>query len=84
MGDCSVRIEKLENGFEVEVRDTKIEEANRKPSKKGEVTPWKDPWKAYAFSTSQEVVEFIGKHLNSLPKSPQEEFNDAAAEAFKD
>lgn len=77
MGEDVLRIEKLENGYEVEVRDPKIDAANQKPK-----ADWKSPWKAYAFSTSGEVVAFVSKHLDSLPKSSQDEFNDAAATAF--
>lgn len=84
MGQDVLRIEKLENGYEVEVCDPKIEEENRKPSKKGAIAEWKSPWKAYAFSTSEEVVSFVAKHLSNLPKSSQEEFDSAANEAFKD
>lgn len=84
MNDCTLRIEKLENGYEVEIRDPKISAENDKPSKKGEIKPWKDPWKSYAFSTDKEVIAFVTRHLASLPKSSQDDFNDAAEEAFKE
>ena len=77
MSDEILRIEKLENGFTVEVRDPKIDEANQKPK-----VSWKSPWKEYAFSTSKEVIAFVTSHLGSLPKSAGDEFNDAAEEAF--
>lgn len=77
MSNEVLRIEKLENGFTVEVRDPKIDEANRKPK-----ANWKSPWKEYAFSTSKEVIAFVTSHLSSLPKSAGDEFNDAAEEAF--
>lgn len=79
MSDCVLRIEKLENGYTVEIKDEAVDKANEKAGPK---TPWKDPWKEYAFSTSGEVLNFVKKHLASLPKSPQDEFNDEAAEAF--
>ncbi len=84
MGEYVLKIEKLENGYEVEVRDAEQAAKNNKPSKKNEVTPYADPWKAYAFTTDKEVVAFIKRHLASLPKSSHDEFNDAAAEAFKE
>lgn len=84
MGKEVLRIEKLENGYEVECFDAKIDEENNKPAKKGVGYNWKSPWKAYAFSTSAEVVSFIQKHLTNLPKSEHEQFNDAAVEAFKE
>lgn len=77
MSDDILKIEKLENGFTVEVRDPKIDAANRKPK-----ASWESPWKEYAFSTSKEVIAFVTSHLGSLPKSAGDEFNDAAEEAF--
>lgn len=77
MSDDVLRIEKLENGFTVEVRDPKIDAANQKPK-----ANWQSPWKEYVFSTSKEVIAFVTSHLGSLPKSAGDEFNDAAAEAF--
>ena len=77
MSDEVLRIEKLENGYTVEIRDPKIDAANQKPK-----ASWKSPWKEYAFSTSKEVIAFVTSHLGSLPKSAGDEFNDAAEEAF--
>lgn len=77
MSDYSIRIEKLENGFEVEVCDPAIRKANEKPK-----AQWKDPWKKYAFSTGKEVIAFVTRHLASVPKSGMDEFNEAADEAF--
>lgn len=77
MSEYVLKIEKLENGFTVEIRDEKIAAANQKPK-----SNWQDPWKEYAFSTSKEVIAFVTSHLGSLPKSAGDEFNDAAAEAF--
>lgn len=79
MSETVLRVEKLENGFEVEILDAKIQAANQKPK-----SNYESPWKAYAFTTAAEVVKFVGKHLDGLPKSSQDEFNDAAAEAFKE
>lgn len=79
MSDTVLRVEKLENGFEVEIYDEKIAEKNNKPK-----SSYESPWKAYAFTTAAEVVKFVSKHLDGLPKSPQDEFNDAASEAFKE
>lgn len=74
-----LRIEKLENGFKVEVCDPKIRAANEKS--KG---MWKDPWKQYAFSTAAEVTTFVTKHLEALPKSDKEQFDEAYNEATKE
>lgn len=80
MSEEVLRLEKLENGYEVEVYDEKIAEENRKPKSTG----YTSPWKAYAFSTGKEVIAFITKHLESLPKSSEEDFAEAANEAFKE
>lgn len=68
MDGCILRIEKLANGYEVEILDPKIQEENSKP--KGE---WKSPWVGYAFTTAAEVNEFIGLHLDSLKPEPDED-----------
>lgn len=80
MGECVLRIEKLENGFEVEIADP---EAKAKNSKSTGI--YEDPWKAYAFVTVAEVVKFIDEKLGSL-KAPEadEEYSGAFAEAIKD
>ena len=81
MGDTILRIEKLENGYEVEVCDEAVQENNRKPK-----TEWQDPWKSYAFESAEGVVKFIELHLDKLkpPPGADEEyaaaFNQAAAE----
>jgi hypothetical protein len=80
MSEDVLRIEKLENGFEVKVFDDKIEAANRKSKN----CSYSSPWKEYAFSTSKEVIGFITKHIESLPKSSEEDFAEAANEAFKE
>ena len=79
MYDEMLSVQKLENGFQVRVRDPKISAENDKPK-----ANWKDPWKAYAFSTGKEVLEFIEKHIASMPKSDREKFDEAAKDAFKD
>lgn len=77
----SIRIEVLENGYTVEVRDPKIDEENKKPK-----SNWEDPWKTYAFSTSAEVKDFVGKHLDTLKPPPDADaefassFNAAASD----
>jgi len=77
-GDCVARIEKLENGYTVEVVDEDQRKKNNDPKSK---EPWADPWKTYAFSTAEEVKEFIGTHLDALkpPPDADEEFSSAFA-----
>lgn len=61
MDNCVLRIEKLANGFEVEIADPEVKK-NNTDSKK----PWKDPWVGYAMLSVDDVKDFIGKHLDSL------------------
>jgi len=68
-GDCVARIEKLENGYTVEILDPKIQEANAKPK-----STYESPWKSYAFTTAEEVKNFVGEHLEY-----GQAFNEAAA-----
>lgn len=84
MSEYVLKIEKLENGYEVEVKDPKVVAENEKPNKGKTLAAWQDPWKAYAFTTDKEVIEFIKRHLASLPKSSHDQFNEAADEAFKE
>lgn len=74
MGDYVLKVEKLENGYEVEIYDDKLDAANQKPKSK-----WVDPWKSYAFTTAEEVKNFIGEHLDSLkpPPDADEEYSTA-------
>lgn len=77
MGECStIRIERLENGYEVTVPDPKIAKANKK---QGSV--WQDPDKSYAFTDSAKVVAFVKQHLESV--MPEQEFSDAFDTAAK-
>lgn len=75
MSDCIVRIEKMENGYEVEVIDPAIQEENNKPK-----SVWKDPWKSYAFTKPEQVTMFLAE---VLPKLAPEKADDVYAAAFK-
>lgn len=71
MGDYICRIERLENGYEVELFDPEIEKANRKS------TTYHDPYKSYAFESTDAVLEFLKENLEKSKKS------DAFGDAFK-
>ncbi len=64
-GDNILRIEKMENGYAVSVCDPKLMAKNEK-AKSG----YTDPWKTYAFTTAEEVKDFVGEHLDSLKPPP--------------
>lgn len=81
MGDDVLRVEKLENGFEVSICDPSIMEKNQKPK-----SVYESPWKGYAFTTAEEVIAFITKHLSSLkpPPDADEEYDQAFSAATKE
>lgn len=68
MDGCILRVEKLANGYEVEILDPDIQAANQKPK-----SDWKSPWVGYAFTTAAEVKEFIGLHLDNLKPEPDDD-----------
>jgi hypothetical protein len=72
-----IRVEKLENGFEVECLDPAIQAANEKSKSMA----YRDPYKAYAFSTAEEVVKFIGEKLGSMKAKSKD---GGYAAAFKE
>jgi hypothetical protein len=65
MSDTILRIEKLENGYEVEVCDEQVMANNQKPK-----SAYEDPWKGYAFENAEGVVAFIKAHLDKLKPPP--------------
>jgi len=81
MDNQVLRIDKLENGYEVSICDPKIMEANAKS--KGR---YQEPWKDYAFRDVEGVKQFIGEHLDSLkpPPDADTEYSSAFAEATKE
>lgn len=68
MSENILKIEKLENGYSVEICDPDVVAENAKPK-----STWKDPWKEYAFKNSDEVKNFVGEHLDSLKPPPDAE-----------
>lgn len=80
MSDCILRVEKLTNGYEVEISDPNIVAENAKPK-----SNWQDPWKGYAFKTPEEVAAFVGAVLGKLaPPSSDDEFAAAFKAATKE
>ena len=65
MSDYVCRIERLANGFEVELTDPKIVAQNQKRDTKGmSMGPWKDPKVGYAFKNVDEVCAFLKTNLD--------------------
>ena len=79
MSEYSVRIERLANGYEVEITDPKVVAANRKTNRD---TPWRDPKVCYAFPDVKSVLAFLNKNLEKA--TPMDEYStsfDAAVKA---
>jgi Methyl-CpG binding domain len=77
-----VRIEKLSNGFEVEIRDGK------KAKKSDSSYPgdsYSDPWCGYVFKTKSEVIAFLDANLDkAVPAASfDDSFDAAVAESGK-
>jgi len=77
MGDCVCRIEKLQNGYEVEITDPAIAAKNK--SSKGS---WQDPMVGYAFKDVAGVIKFLQDNLDKAVPSDEYEstFDKAAGE----
>lgn len=58
MSQTMVKIERAKNGFEVEMCDPKIKQANMGDG------PYKDPYETYVFKTSAEVLAFLKDNLD--------------------
>lgn len=71
MGDCICRIERLENGYEVELFDPETEKENSKNK------TYRSPYKSYAFETTEAVLKFLKENLEKSKKT------DVFGDAFK-
>ncbi len=77
---CIVRIERMANGFEVEITDPAIVKANQSSKDK-----WRDPNISYAFKTVREVVAFLSRNLEkALPVDDYTSSFDKAADEESD
>lgn len=74
MGDSCCRIEKLQNGYEVEIYDAAIAKANDTKNAKGAYPPYKSPWVSYVFTDVVEVLKFL---KTALPKATKDEFSSS-------
>jgi hypothetical protein len=74
MHDCRVVIERVANGYEVEVSDPAIK------AKKGEL--YTENRKEYVFKTVKEVLAFLTKNLDTA--LPAEEYESAFGDAVEE
>lgn len=77
MSDCICKIERAENGYEVEVYDSKTAARNGKMN-----TPWEEPYKSYLFNSSKEVAKFISDNLENF--GTENEYDVAFKKASKE
>lgn len=77
---CCVKIERIANGYEVSFQDPDIQAANSKAMGKPGMA-WRDPEVEMAFKTTDEVMSFLGAHLEKLTAS--ESYDSAFAKALK-
>ncbi len=80
MSDYIVKIERLQNGYEVEMTDPAIAAQNKKSV--GKLGVWKDPKVCYAFKTVDEVLGFLKGNLDKA--LPMDEYESAFTEASKE
>ena len=76
MGDCRVVIERVANGYEVEVSEP------ASSSKKDANVLYQDRRKEYVFKTIGEVLSFLTKNLDKA--LPQDEYDSAFDEAVEE
>ena len=87
MGDATIKIEKLVNGFAVEYRDPDIVKANREPGTPSKnATPWRNPSREMAFKSAKEVAKFLETHLDKLCQADEYDtgFSTALMEGSSD
>lgn len=78
---CTVRIERLANGWSVRMTDPKIVEANNKRSTKGgDYAPYRDPEVTFAFDDAKGVLAFLNANLEKA--LPTDEFDTSFAKAL--
>lgn len=78
---CRVVIERVANGYEVEVTDPELKAKNE-----GKMSlPYSDPTKEYVFKTVDEVLTFLTKNLDkALPADEYDSSFDTAVEELDD
>lgn len=74
MGDCRVVIERVANGYEVEVNDPAVS--------KGKGDLYVDRRKEYVFKSIDEVLSFLTKNLDKA--LPADEYDSAFDEAVEE
>lgn len=79
-----VRIERAQNGFQVEMRDPEIDRKNREREDGDgrEVDGYRSPFVSYVFEDIEAVLAFLGENLDKA--MPLDEFETSFNEASKE
>jgi hypothetical protein len=91
--DCDIRIQRHQNGYTVRITDPAIVKANKARDEErrkarnggGDCCPsseWRDPQVSYAFTTREEVSQFIKDNIDKA--LPVDEFSSSFDKAVKD
>ena len=66
MAECCIKIEKLTNGYTIEMKDPAIVKANNKRdnSKSNVYVPYRDPWKTFVCKDEAAVLKFLKANLS--------------------
>ena len=78
MNESNIRIGLTGSGFEIEVLDPTIDAANSKAK-----SSYKNPWVTYAFTTKDQVLEFVEDALD-IVKPRRSDQSTAFDAAFKE
>lgn len=79
MSEYKIEIERVANGYEVEICDPKIMAQNEKSMAEKYSSSYKDPKVCYVFKTEKEVLDFLSKNMSkALPVDAYDAGFDAA------
>lgn len=85
MAEYKIEIERVANGYEVEICDPKIIAQNEKSMAEKYTSAYKDPKVCYVFKTDKEVLDFLSKNIGTaLPMGEYDAGFDAAVKEEED
>lgn len=80
---CTIRIERVQNGYVMEITDPEIVKQNRDKESYGK--GWRDPDVKYTFDEASELLEFLTKNIDkALPMDEYDASFDAAVKEASD
>lgn len=77
LGDCTIRINRAQNGYTISMTDPKIVAENDKPK-----SSWRDPNVTFICSDLSKGLEFIRENIEKV--FPETEFDSTFDKAAKD